>query len=120
MNLGKKYNEWDLFVMALYKCVGIFISIYYSRLRNGKTPMALKTFTTSSKGDTHQNLLLKWCTIFRLFLVVLILKVHFSVAGHIAHLNLTDELLPYRNVIAEVFLDVSGFNMSYLCSICYL
>lgn len=28
-------------------------------------------------------------------------------AGHIAHLNITDELLPYKDVIAKVIYDVS-------------
>ena len=38
--------------------------------------------------------------------------------GHIAHLNLRDDLLLYKNVIAEVILDVSisaCLRLLYLC-----
>lgn len=30
-------------------------------------------------------------------------------SGHIAHLNITEELLPYKSVIAKVIYDVSLF-----------
>lgn len=40
-------------------------------------------------------------------------------AGHIAHLNLTDDLLPYKKVIADVFLDVSkAFGLFLFLVVC--
>ncbi len=34
----------------------------------------------------------------------------FETIGHIAHLNLRDEQLPYKKIIADVILEVCAFN----------
>ena len=42
-------------------------------------------------------------------------------AGHIAHLNITDELLPYKDVIAKVIYDVCHnlLALMHILFLCY-